>query len=63
MNINERWVKVGKFPIDEEIPVDGSFQIKVVGSDTVYHFTCTKVEHKTNNDGTIDTVAVLKWNQ
>jgi hypothetical protein len=61
LSINERYVKPGKFPISETIPVDGSFQLKVVGYDELYEFTCVKVEKKTNNDGTYDEVYILKY--
>ena len=62
MEINERFVKLGKFPVSETIPVDGHFQIKVVGYDELYEFTCVKTERKSNNDGTCDEVYVLKYN-
>lgn len=58
MEINERWVKVGKFPINESIQVDGHFQIKV-GED-FYYFDCVKVEKKSNQDGTYDEIYILK---
>lgn len=61
MEVNERFVKIGKFPVAETIPVDGAFQIKVVGDDNIYHFTCVKTEKKTNNDGTFDEVYILKY--
>jgi len=61
MDLNEKFVKLGKFPVSETIPVDGSFQIKVVGEDEIYHFECVKIEKKSNQDGTYDEVYVLKY--
>lgn len=60
LTVNERWVKVGKFPISETIPVDGTFHIKVIGYEDLYEFVCVKVEQKSNNDGSYDEIYVLK---
>lgn len=62
MEIDNRYIKLGKFPIAETIPVDGSFQIKVFGSEEVYYFQCVKVEQKSNQDGTCDEIYILKYN-
>ena len=61
MTINEKFVKLGKFPVTETIPVDGTFQIRVVGHEEVYYFECVKVEQKSNQDGSYDEVYVLKY--
>jgi hypothetical protein len=59
MEVKERYVKLGKFPVKETIPVDGGFSINVAGEETL-HFECVKVEHKSNQDGTIDEIYILK---
>lgn len=58
LSLNERYIKLGKFPITETIPVDGAFQIRV--GEEIYYFQCVKVEKKSNQDGTYDEVYICK---
>lgn len=61
MEINETFVKLGRFPYST-VPIGSFLQVRVVGDTKVYHFECVKEERKNNQDGTMDVVSVLKWN-
>lgn len=61
LHLNERFLKLGKFPILETIPVDGSIQIKLLGYEDAVWFDCVKTEKKSNQDGTYDEIYVMKW--
>lgn len=62
MEINERWVKIGKVPVSHNLNLGSGFQIKFPEMEEYLQFTCVKIEHKDNQDGSEDITYVLKFN-
>ncbi len=60
MEVNERFIKIGKVPVTETLELGSSFQLKL-GEDFLY-FSCVKIEEKDNQDGTKDVIYILKHN-
>lgn len=59
MEVNEKFIKIGKLPVSTEIPLGSHIQIQIPG-DGFYQLQCVKVEHKDLQDGTEDIIYSLK---
>lgn len=62
MEINERFVKIGKVSVSFSMELGGTTQIKFAGEELFRHFECVKSEKKDNQDGTFDEIYHLKEN-
>ena len=61
MDINERFIKIGKLPFADELNLGDSVQVLVVGHEQSYGLRCVKVEHNDNQDGSENITYVLKY--
>lgn len=60
MQVNERFIKIGKVPVSTSVPLGTSTFITIPGEEFNYQFTCVKVEQKDLQDGTYDEIYILK---
>lgn len=62
MEVNERFIKVGKLPFGTELILGSTVIMKDSGiGGQEYLLTCVKIEEKDNQDGTMDVIYVLKY--
>ncbi len=58
--INERFLKIGKIPYPHALQIDQSVSLKFMGDENYQTFEVVKIETKSNQDGSVDEVYILK---